>query len=222
MAKYTIMHKCGHEAVRQLYGPTADRRRKIEWLEQQKCDACQQAEHDAATDAYETRAGLPELTGSEKQIAWARDIRVGVFRCLRELDSYTFDDRTERLLREWCAALRQPTEAAWWIKRRLQLPFNPRMTRINVLKLTQLYKYKTEYCSDYSGFFGPVFETEEAAAEWCRREAQEHRGEPGVMTFYVRDAAADWHAPNIYACRLIDGDVRDVTAEENEKWNTKQ
>ena len=71
MAKYKIIYACGHTAEVQLYGKEADRQKKIAWYATIDCPDC---------DAREQRekaisAGLPELTGSEKQITWATKLR---------------------------------------------------------------------------------------------------------------------------------------------------
>jgi hypothetical protein len=71
MAKYTITQACGCEIVVQLYGPNRDRERKIEWYESLTCTDCQNKE----AAAQNQEAGLQQLTGTEKQIAWAESIR---------------------------------------------------------------------------------------------------------------------------------------------------
>ncbi len=90
MAQYTVTYSCGHSDTVQLYGPTKDRERKIAWFEKSgRCASCyralkaaerveqekaNEAENIASADANLV-AGLPALTGSEKQIAWAETIR---------------------------------------------------------------------------------------------------------------------------------------------------
>lgn len=61
MAKYDITHTCGHTETVALFGPHADRERRIARMEAEDCAAC--------------RAAGSDLTGSVKQIAWATDIR---------------------------------------------------------------------------------------------------------------------------------------------------
>lgn len=75
MAKYWITYKCGHEVEKQLFGKISERENYISWAEEQLCPTCQRKIHhdkalaDAATNDY------PELEGSEKQVAWAIDLR---------------------------------------------------------------------------------------------------------------------------------------------------
>lgn len=75
--KYEVKMSCGHTETIQLFGKCADRERKIEWLERYGlCEECKK-EQAAKEIKKAEEAGLPELEGSEKQIAWAAKIRNG-------------------------------------------------------------------------------------------------------------------------------------------------
>jgi len=75
MAKYEITHECGHTETVVLFGKNSDRERRIAWLESNPCRDClRKMEQDRATTQQE-EFGLPDLTGSEKQIVWAITIR---------------------------------------------------------------------------------------------------------------------------------------------------
>lgn len=78
MAKYTVnCSDCGEEMTVELFGPHKDRDYKLAnytW----RCDTCKETKLDAEGErakAVNTEAGLPELTGSMKQINWAEQIR---------------------------------------------------------------------------------------------------------------------------------------------------
>lgn len=78
MAKYTVeCPDCGTSYTVQLYGPNKDRQWRLDnfdWT----CDDCKQKardEENAKAAAVNADAGLPSLTGTEKQIAWAETIR---------------------------------------------------------------------------------------------------------------------------------------------------
>ena len=71
MAKYTVTYKCGHTAEVQLYGKESEREKKIAWYATINCPDCEAKEQKETAEA----SGLPELTGSEKQIAWATKLR---------------------------------------------------------------------------------------------------------------------------------------------------
>lgn len=99
MAKYLNTYKCGHEVERQLFGKISDRENYISWAQEQLCPACQRKIHhdevacqrkvyhnNVLADA--AAKGYPELEGSEKQVAWAMDLR------------YTFVNDTEDYIKE--------------------------------------------------------------------------------------------------------------------------
>ncbi|TXH54605.1 MAG: hypothetical protein E6Q97_10540 [Desulfurellales bacterium] len=69
--KCYIQRSCGHESEEQLLGPDKDRKRKKEWFEKTPCCVCWKAAREQAAE----KNGLPTLTGSEKQIKWAFNIR---------------------------------------------------------------------------------------------------------------------------------------------------
>ena len=73
MAKEMITQKCGCEKEFNLVGKMADRERKAAWLKQQVCGKCKIEANLAELPA--SSVALVELTGSEKQIAWATTIR---------------------------------------------------------------------------------------------------------------------------------------------------
>ena len=75
MAKYDITYICGHTGTVQLFGAEKDRQSKIEWLQSINCPDCFKSAQADDLTAFEQVNNLPELIGSEKQIAWARTIR---------------------------------------------------------------------------------------------------------------------------------------------------
>lgn len=82
MAKYEITRSCGHTETVQIGGPVNNRERLAERESERLCADCYRAKVAAERAAESERAaaaakatGLPELTGSEKQIAWAESIR---------------------------------------------------------------------------------------------------------------------------------------------------
>jgi len=118
--------------------------RKAEWHASQGhiCESCRQkrqAQENAAAAAHNAEQGLPELTGTEKQIAWAETIRremIDVATCAvqgtatefqlqaRWDEEYSFR-RTHRgiagddpRLPAAMEALKRQTKASWWIDNR--------------------------------------------------------------------------------------------------------
>lgn len=83
MAKYDVTFSCGHTEIINLVGKVKDRERKIEYFEAHGlCSECWEAQRTRQFEEQNQKAaeeakeyGLPELTGSEKQVAWAITIR---------------------------------------------------------------------------------------------------------------------------------------------------
>lgn len=82
MGQQRITYACGHTKTVQLYGPRRQRESRAQWLAESECGTCWKAQQDreraarSERDAVENRAaGLPELAGSPKQVAWAETIR---------------------------------------------------------------------------------------------------------------------------------------------------
>ena len=75
MAQYRIDYQCGHSIVEQLYGKTDGRYEHIERQKSRLCPDCYRAQQTEQAADHAEAAGLPKLTGSDKQIAWAETIR---------------------------------------------------------------------------------------------------------------------------------------------------
>jgi|GEM_PF-981998 len=142
MAKYDVSYSCGHEGTVTLFGPTAERDRKIEWMASQgRCPECykahisEQREQSSKEAAEKAKIlGLPQLTGSEKQIAWAESIRMSsiekftrdvvgpdgtlsdMLQKLQSLQDAGTD--TEKRGAEFALNLVREPNAKWWIDHR--------------------------------------------------------------------------------------------------------
>lgn len=81
MAKYEVRHSCGCVEVVNICGTNAhgERDSKIAWLESVPCRAC----HAEALKKEADAEGMAQLVGSEKQIAWALDIRAQMISLLK-------------------------------------------------------------------------------------------------------------------------------------------
>lgn len=76
MAKYEVIHTCGHRVTHRLYGNSSRRKWELERLEREPCWECQKQALNEAAEEATINAGLIPLVGSEKQIAWANSIRL--------------------------------------------------------------------------------------------------------------------------------------------------
>jgi len=148
MAKYTINHTCGHQVEIQLFGKYEDREKRIAYLETCECYECRKAKDNAAAAAAKEERGLPDLTGSEKQIAWANTIREKAYEALDCLMPFASVEKLKVLVGHWrrdmdaqmkekCLASTEiikplfdgfknkmdaQTEAKWWIDNRYSMP----------------------------------------------------------------------------------------------------
>ena len=72
--KYDITYSCGHTGTVELYGKTSERESKIRWYETTAvCPECYKKQQEEAAETI-TKYDLPELEGSEKQVAWAKKL----------------------------------------------------------------------------------------------------------------------------------------------------
>lgn len=133
MAKYEVKMSCGHTETIQMFGKMADRDKKIAWLEEHGiCTACYKARiaaaHAADTAAAAAKAAeenLPELTGSEKQIAWALSIRAKKFEALNEMFANANANATDEQRQQNQIAIQavknvlsRKTQSRFWIDNR--------------------------------------------------------------------------------------------------------
>jgi hypothetical protein len=135
VAKYTVVRACGHEETVALFGKVKLREWRLENVEPHKlCSECWQKEvkqkraaetRKAAEEAMDS--GLPELIGSEKQIAWAERIRMQLLSALEEFyikiieageETLKKHDLTLEKIDMAVKNIQQKTSASWWIDHR--------------------------------------------------------------------------------------------------------
>jgi len=108
MAGYKGTHSCGHEGKVNLIGPAKQRQWKIDRHFENVCTDCflkQKSEENQKAMEESKKMELPELTGSEKQVAWANSIRLSM---AAKIDSPKILDYL----------LKNETKASWWIENR--------------------------------------------------------------------------------------------------------
>lgn len=136
--QWTVKHACGHVVTHQIYGGTRAGKERSAWLATQPCLQCKRdAELNAALNAN-AAAGLPALTGSERQVAWAEKIRHElipaverqILGSLEELARVKTTTPADQAIYDACIAaaraavtaeldaLRRRAEARWWIDHR--------------------------------------------------------------------------------------------------------
>ena len=91
MAWYYGTYKCGHEGRIQVYGKIANRQWKADRVFEGLCEECYRKEREKYIENQNNKAlelsnkmELPQLEGSEKQIAWANSLRLQFIDKLRD------------------------------------------------------------------------------------------------------------------------------------------
>jgi hypothetical protein len=135
MAQYDITRTCGHVETVNITGTDAhgERDRRAEWEATKPCRDCLHEAHakaNAQAAQVAAESGLPDLTGSPKQIAWAQSIRLAA---LAEIPDYarkllarypdpaTRDRLVAALARILTRIATAHTDARWWIDNRTYL-----------------------------------------------------------------------------------------------------
>lgn len=123
MAWASIAYRCGHTATKQLHGPHADRERYVAWCARHAdCPACAEAAADAHVAAVEAEYDLPPLTGTERQVAWGRKLRIKLIGDyllhadgIRERVPAKNMGQYEETRAAFLVAMAGKTAASWWI-----------------------------------------------------------------------------------------------------------
>jgi len=132
--KYTIIFGgCGHEGVVELFGKGKDREWKLGKMKESGiCPLCykkQMEEERKAKREEELKKNelfnqlheLPDLAGSEKQVAWAMSIRTQFYQeCIKE-SLRKGDNQLFEKVKEFFKSSYQGTAARFWIDRRNNL-----------------------------------------------------------------------------------------------------
>lgn len=115
--KVNVTCTCGHIIEIDVFGKNSDRERKIRKIESEECPACQLARRMAAT---KNDTDWCELSGSEKQIVWAHDIRT---KKVGELEKMAVANKCAEQFKPFIDCLKSNfPEARFWIDNRFEAP----------------------------------------------------------------------------------------------------
>jgi hypothetical protein len=135
MAQHEITRSCGHVETVQIYGKGGINGWRHDWVATREitrpCRACRQAEttsvraaDSAAYAEAAADAGLPALTGTDRQGAWAETLRGDTLNLLADFTAElrahgrAYPDQQwgiERVIAHIGVAIAEKTAAAWWI-----------------------------------------------------------------------------------------------------------
>jgi len=128
VAWYTGTYSCGHEGKIQVFGALKDRQWKINWTFSGLCPECYKqklADEKAKINAQAMEAAkemeLPELQGTEKQVAWANTLRLELIKKFDDIDADELNPEKityDELMRVKDYILETKTKASWYIDHR--------------------------------------------------------------------------------------------------------
>jgi len=131
---WDVTHICGHEQAHDLSAKrVSERAGYARWLSTKDCGDCyfakrdasagqdreawlasKRAEEAAATETWETKAGMTPLMGSPKAVGWATRVRHQLLSAAYDVAGPTDDEFEARVL----VPARRITSASWWIDQR--------------------------------------------------------------------------------------------------------
>lgn len=130
MARYQITFRCGHTGEVEIYGKVSERESKSKWYEGQLCRECYKRQQEEArkaesVDAAQRNAdcgyGLPAISGTPKQVAWAETIRSKlVDYCVSHKLKFEQAESNPKIA-AIVSVMRNPS-ASWWIDHRSESP----------------------------------------------------------------------------------------------------
>ncbi len=85
MSKTNVTRKCGCHETLVLDGNAARRANRAKWESEKNCFKCQIKINNETAKQNQLELGLPQLTGTEKQISYAENLRD---KCAKQLINY--------------------------------------------------------------------------------------------------------------------------------------
>lgn len=121
MAKYDVTYACGHSGTVQLFGATRDREYRLRCMRGDLCPACFEENRRQKAEELKTKAaeaGLPELSGTERQRVWAEQLRAEFIRITKEKREIVREEAVPDYDLTVAYLLQKRTRASDWIDAR--------------------------------------------------------------------------------------------------------
>jgi hypothetical protein len=133
MATFTVKHACGHTATHAFNGRPEEQRQRQNWLAKRPCQSCFQTQRAERAESVREEMDLPPLTGAESDVKWAEVIRIKAVKhnqafydkvTKKKSDAPRDVELNEAIVAaadETMQALRDETDASWWIENRFDV-----------------------------------------------------------------------------------------------------
>lgn len=121
MAQYEIMYQCGHTGTIYSYGARKYNESYLSLKSQELCPGCKiEKENKKAAEISESME-LPQLIGTERQVAWANTIRLSIMKkfpnlIITELNDLTIPIDKKELKKAYNYVITNITKASFWIE----------------------------------------------------------------------------------------------------------
>lgn len=112
---YEVKYACGHVGTVNITGKSSERENRLNYLATCDCVDCYKAKKEQECQAFEAAEKLPQLSGSEKQIAWAKTIRREKLNEIKEFLNRFKSDEGTKAFEDWA---KNQSSAAFWIENR--------------------------------------------------------------------------------------------------------
>lgn len=112
---YEVKYACGHVGTVNITGKSSERENRLNYLATCDCVDCHKAKKEQECQAFEAAEKLPQLSGSEKQIAWAKTIRREKLNEIKEFLNRFKSDEGTKAFEDWA---KNQSSAAFWIDNR--------------------------------------------------------------------------------------------------------
>lgn len=139
MAYFEGTFNCGHKGRVYVSGHQKDRQRKADWKFSRICPECAAKERRENEEKVKEEYGLPDLIGTEKQVAWATEIRNNFYKRLLEemnagrpfkVNSLQITLEKERVFEIVDFLVERETTAKFWIDNRDRFTTWPQIKKI--------------------------------------------------------------------------------------------
>lgn len=222
MAWYYGTYSCGHEGRVDLGGPTKNRQKIADWHFSRLCPECYKKHIEAEKKEKAMTAAkisaemkLPELTGTEKQVAWANELRLKILNnlatYLKNLDKYMAEKELEFIPKTAFRIEEASNALDWFMKSKTEARYWIDIRQTGVTFYTLITEYQTHLDEELHGDAMKEIEEEETMLTVIPKTEPGCELKKGVVKFIINDSISVQY--------IKDTDFIDIAKKLGYKWN---